>query len=160
MRDRLRERERVRECWDAWLGVQKRQRDALPLGKTSSHAEECLWHSQHTWSPLSPHFTGLHPLSGRSGNQHKRFHPPIIRASSPGSGPCPKALPTAAHNKWFWLSERKKNAEHRYEESWNNKKRIIRRASFGTIIQLKLHCGSALFPELCETWRKTLCFQT
>lgn len=30
--------------------------------------EECLRHSQHTWSPLSLHFTGLHPLTGQPGN--------------------------------------------------------------------------------------------
>lgn len=30
--------------------------------------EECLRHPQHTWSPLSIHFTGLHPLTGQPGN--------------------------------------------------------------------------------------------
>lgn len=136
--------ERVRECGDAWLGVREQQRDALPLGKTSTHAEECLWHSQHTWSPLSLHFTGLHPLSRRPGNQHKRFHPPIIRASSPGSGPCPKALPTAAHNKWFWLSEGGKMQKKGTKKS----KSIFINYSIKTLLwQSKLYCLSDFFPQ-------------
>lgn len=30
--------------------------------------EGCLRHLQHTWSPLSLHFTGSHPLTGQPGN--------------------------------------------------------------------------------------------
>lgn len=61
-------------------------------------AEECLWHSHHTWSLLSPHFTGLHPQQGGLGIRHELFYPPIIRAASPGSAPCPTGLPAATHN--------------------------------------------------------------
>lgn len=41
---------------------------SLSLRGALSLTEECLRHPRHTWSPLSLHFTGFHPLTGQPGN--------------------------------------------------------------------------------------------
>lgn len=41
---------------------------SLSLRGALSLTEECLRHPRRTWSPLSLHFTGFHPLTGQPGN--------------------------------------------------------------------------------------------
>lgn len=41
---------------------------SLSLRGALSPTEECLRHPRRTWSPLSLHFTGFHPLTGQPGN--------------------------------------------------------------------------------------------
>lgn len=46
---------------------------SFSLGGTLRMTEGCLRHPQSTWSLLSLHFTGLHPLTGQPGNGSGSF---------------------------------------------------------------------------------------
>ncbi len=86
----------------AWQGMDSEQERTSHSGKGEERRISLLFVSpKHTWSPLSAHFTAVHPLTGQPGNQLQRFHPLIIRAAHPGSGPCPTALRAPTHKTDF-----------------------------------------------------------
>lgn len=71
--------------------------------KRQKREERSRGSPQHTWSPLSGHYTALHPHKGQPGNQLQCFHPLIIRAARPGSGPVPQQ-----HTKLISLEEKRR----------------------------------------------------
>ncbi len=92
-------------------GMDSEQERTSHSGKGEERRISLLFVSpKHTWSPLSAHFTAVHPLTGQPGNQLQRFHPLIIRAAHPGSGPSEHQ-----HTKLILVREKRRVEEEKKE---------------------------------------------
>lgn len=145
--------------------------NAPPIQKKERRIPLLFGSPKHTWSPLSAHFTALHPLTGQPGNQLHRFHPLIIRAARPGSGPCPTAPLSSNTQNWFWLRKKKRKEKEEKKKERNMKQaavwEVLIRASLLPIIILRILLGVGpcpknyvkpeAVPHRVSEWNASLC---